>query len=68
MGKDSTWILDQLDLGELKRWSGDEQQQAAQILLCQYSDIFSKNDLDVGKCNILKCDIKLTNHQPFKER
>ena len=66
-GEDNTWILDQLDLGELERWSGD-QQQAAKNLLCEYSGIFSKNDLDLGKCNIVKHDIKLTDHQPFKER
>ena len=66
-GEDNTWILDQLDLGELERWSED-QQQAAKNLLCGYSGIFSKDDLDLGKCNILKHDIKLTDHQPFKER
>ena len=65
-GEDNTWTLDQLDLGEIERWSGD-QQQAAKNLLCEYSGIFSKNDLDLGKCNILKHDIKLTDHQPFKE-
>ena len=66
-GEDNTWILDQLDLGELESHSGD-QQQAAKNNFCEYSGIFSKNDLDLGKCNILKHDIKLTDHQPFKER
>ena len=66
-GEDNTWILDQLDLGEIERWSED-QQQAAKILLCEYSGLFSNNDLDLGKCNVLKHDIKLTDHQPFKER
>ena len=65
--EDNTWILDQLDLGEIERWSED-QQQAAKNLLCRYSGIFSKYDLDLEKCNILKHDIKLTDHQPFKER
>ena len=65
--EDNTWILHQLDLGEIERWSGD-QQQAAKNLLCEYSGIFSKNYLDLGKCSILKHDIKLTDHQPFKER
>ena len=45
-----------------------DQQQAAKKLLCEYSVLFSKNYLDLGKCNILKHDIKLTDHQPFKER
>ena len=29
---------------------------------------FFKNDLDLGKCNILKHKITLTDHQPFKVR
>ena len=45
-----------------------EQQQAAKKLLCGYSETFSKNDLDLGKCNILKHNIKLMDHQPFIER
>ena len=45
-----------------------DQQQAATKLLWDYSEIFSKNDLDLGKCNLLKHTIKLTDTQPFKER
>ena len=45
-----------------------EQQQAARKLLHDYSETFSKNDLDLGKCNISTHDIQLTDHQPFKER
>ena len=66
-GGDNSWILDQIDLRELDTWSVD-QQQAAKKLLCDYSEPFSKNDLDLGKCNILKYNIKLTDNQPFKER
>ena len=65
--EDHSWILDQLDLGEINTWSG-EQQQAARKLLCDYSETFSKNDLDLGKCNILKHNIQLTGQQPFEER
>ena len=65
--EDNSWILDQLDLGEISTWSV-EQQQAAKKLLCDYSEFFSKNDLDLGKCNILTHKITLTDHQPFKER
>ena len=60
-------ILDQLDLGEISAWSV-EHQQAARKLLCDYSETFSKNDLDLGKCNILKHNIQLTDQQPFKEK
>ena len=65
--EDESCILDQLDLGEISTWSV-EQQQAARKLLCDYSKTFSKNDLDLGKCNILKHKIQLTDQQPFKER
>ena len=30
---DNTWILDQLDLGELERWSGDQQQAAKNLCM-----------------------------------
>ena len=30
--------------------------------------LFQNNDLDLGKCNILKHNIQLTDQQPFKER
>ena len=65
--EDESCILEQLDLGEISTWSV-EQQQAARKLLCDYSETFSKNDLDLGKCDILKHDIQLTDSQPFKER
>ena len=32
------------------------------------ADVFSKDGLDLGKCNILKHDIKITDPQPFKDR
>ena len=65
--EDDPCILDQLDLGEINTWS-EEQQHAARKLLCDYSETFSKNDLELGKCNILKHNIQLTDQQPFNER
>ena len=65
--EDDPCITDQLDLGELSTWS-EEQQYAVRKLLCDYADTFSKNDLDLGKCNILKHNIQLTDQQPSKER
>ena len=65
--EDDPCIPDHLDLGELSTWSA-EQQYAARKLLCDYADTFSKNDLDMGKCNILKHNIQLTDQEPFKER
>ena len=65
--KEGTWVLDQLNLEGLDAWTED-QQKAAKDLLVDSADVFSENDLDLGKCNILKHDIKITNPQPFKER
>ena len=65
--EDDPCILDQLNLGEINTWS-EEQQQAVRKLLCDYSETFSKNELDLGKCNILKHNVQLTDQQPFKER
>ena len=64
---DDPCILEHLDLGELSTCT-KEQQYAAKKLLCEYADAFSKIDLDLGKCNILKHNIQITDQQPFKER
>ena len=65
--KGGAWVLDQLNLEGLDQWT-DDQQKAAKELLVASADVFSKDDLDLGKCNILKHDIKITDPQPFKER
>ena len=62
--KDGTWVLDQLNLEGLNTWTAD-QQQAAKDHLVDSAGVFSKYDLDLGKCNILKHSIKITDHQPF---
>ena len=66
-GKEGSWVLDQPILEGVKAWIADHQ-QAAKDLLVDSADVFSKNDLDLGKCNILKHNIKITDPQPFKER
>ena len=66
-GRRVTWVLDQLNLEGLNSWTS-EQQQSAKNLLVEFADVFPQNDLDLGKCNILKHDIKITDPQPFKER
>ena len=60
-------VLDQLNLEGLDNWT-ENQQRAAKELLIDSADVFSKDDLDLGKCNILKHDIKIMDPQPFKER
>ena len=66
-GKGGSWVLDQLHLEGLDSLT-PEQQQEAKNLLVESADVFSKNDLDLGKCNILKHAIKITDLYPFKER
>ena len=51
-GKGGSLILDQLHLEGLDRWTA-EQQQSAKDLLVESADVFSKDDLDLGRCNIL---------------
>ena len=65
-GKGGSWILDQLNLEGLNSWTG-EQQQSARDLLVDSAEVFAKTDLDLGKCNIIKHAIKITDPQPFKE-
>ena len=66
-GRRGLWVLDELNLEDLDAWTAD-QQQADKDLLVDSADVFSKIDLDLGKCNILKHDIKISDPQPFKER
>ena len=65
-GKGGSWILDQLNLEGLNSWTG-EQQQSARDLLVDSAEVFAKSDLDLGKCNIIKHAIKITDPKPFNE-
>ena len=60
MGEEESWVLDQVNFEGLEAWTAD-QQQTAKDLLVDSADVFSKNDLDLGKCNILKHNIKITD-------
>ena len=57
----------QFNLERLENWTG-EQQQSAKDLLVDSADVFSQSDLDLGKCNLIKHAITITDPQPFKER
>jgi hypothetical protein len=59
-------ILDQLDLPE-SRLDPDQMYQV-QDLLIQYSDVFSKDDMDVGFTGLVRHKILLNDTQPFKQR
>ena len=66
-GKEGSWVLNQLNLEGLNAWTAD-QQQAAKDFLVDSANVLSKNYLDLGKCNILKHAIKITDPQPFREK
>ena len=51
----------------LETWTGKQQQSARELLVVS-ADVLSHSDLDLGKCNIIKHAIKITDPQPFKER
>jgi len=41
---------------------------AAKQLVCEYADIFSRHDFDLGHCDILPNRIDTGNVRPFKEQ
>jgi len=41
---------------------------AAKQLVCEYVDIFSQHDFDLGHCDILPHRIDTGNARPFKEQ
>ena len=61
------WLLEQLDLTGLEEWSKDLQEEAKNMLK-RNASIFSKHDLDMGRTNLVKHNIVLTDPIPFKER
>ena len=58
-------ILQKIDLLGIADWDPTVQQEAHN-LIHQYTCIFSRNDLDLGKTSIIKHSIKLTGPTPFK--
>ena len=66
--KDSgEWLLDELDLTGLEEWP-EELQVKAKDMLKRNASIFSKHDLDMGRTNLVKHNIVLTDPIPFKEK
>ena len=55
-----------LDLSGLKDWPEHLQTEAKEILK-RNAKTFSKNDMDMGRTNLVKHHIKLTDPLPFKE-
>ena len=63
---DGSWILKLIDLSGLEKWS-DEDKNAAIEMIKRNANVFSKNDMDMGRTNLVKHHIELTDPVPFKE-
>ena len=63
---DGSWILDLIDLSGIENWPEHLQVEAKEMLK-RNAKTFSKSDLDMGRTNLVKHHIKLTDPVPFKE-
>ena len=63
---DGSWILKLTDLSGLEKWSEDDKKAAIEMIK-RNANIFSKNDMDMGRTNLVKHHIELTDPIPFKE-
>ena len=63
---DGSWILKLIDLSGLEDWPEHLQTEAKEMLK-RNAETFSKNDMDMGRTNLVKHHIKLTDPLPFKE-
>ena len=66
IGDDGSWILDLIDLSGLENWP-EKLQHEAKEMLKRNAKVFSKDDMDMGRTNLVKHYIKLTDPVPFKE-
>ena len=60
-------VVKQIDLSSIQNWNESLQQQVRELLM-KFQDIFALNDLELGKMNLVKHHIPLTNPVPFKDR
>ena len=63
---DGSWILDLIHLAGLESWPEHLKTEAKEMLK-RNAKTFSKNDLDMGRTNLVKHHTKLTDPVPFKE-
>ena len=60
-------VLEQIDLSSIQNWDQSLQQQVRELLM-EFQDIFALNDLELGRTNLVKHHIPLTNPVPFKDK
>ena len=54
---DGSWILKLIDLSGLEKWSEDDKNAAIEMIK-RNANIFSKNDMDMGRTNLVKHHIE----------
>ena len=64
MEDDGSWILDLIDLSGLENWPEHLQKEAKETLK-RNAKVFSKTDMDMGRTNLVKHHIKLTDPVSF---
>ena len=60
-------LFEKLDLSGAQAWA-DQERQEIRDLLTEYHDLFTLEDLELGKTSLVKHSIKLMNVTQFKER
>ena len=60
-------MVEQLDLSSIQNWSKGLKQHVNELLI-EYQDIFALSDLELGRTNLVKHHIPVTNPVPFKQR
>ena len=63
---DGSWILDLIDLSGLENCP-EKLQHEGKEMLKRNAKVFFKDDMDMGRTNLVKHHIKLTDPVPFKE-
>ena len=60
-------VVEQIDLSSIRNWNRSLQQQVHELLM-EFQDIFALSNLELGKTNLVKHHIPVTNPVPFKDR
>ena len=60
-------VVEWLDLTSIQNWIKGLKQQVNKLLI-EFQDIITLSDLELGRTNLVKHHIPVTNPVPFKER
>ena len=60
-------LMSKLDLSGIKVWKLEEKEEVKNLIL-EYGSLFALKDMDLGRTDKVKHNIKLDDYTPFKER